>query len=731
VKQTNAIISIIMLLSWSCFSVCTMQDDMFTRIGRGVVYDATFSPDSKILAVSTSRGVFFHDPSDFTELAFIDFDEIPVGFTSGIQTHSICFSPDGKLLASTSINRPKTLILWDTTTHEKVGEIIPKTYSRTTLCSIKFSPDGKWIAFGGEDGTIRFLDIAERKEIDKFDAHDDFVYSICFSPDGRLLASISEDNTAKVWDLTTHKVIKTFRCNSTASNNNVIFSPDGKILAIGENRAIRLYDIKQKEERTISSGNLYSCPIDFSPDGKLIASGCVKFWNVDDPKEVTQPAIDYLPALTAVRFSPDGRFVICVGCSRIIIWDMIAQKEIKTIYEYVCGVDSVAISSDNRLLATGGDEFVKLWDIESNKLISRYKTIGMPWGSLVMSVSISPDSRLLAAGCLDGNAIIWDVNENKEFAIFDKALSWINTVAFSPDGKLLAAGGFGGIKLWDMQTEKEILLDGDPGYVWCIAFSPDGKYVASSNENKMVHIWDMKKLKIMNTLRQESIVYNLTFSPDGRFLGLGVPSEHPKVKLLDTFQFREISTYDGGLGRPYVAFNSNGCLLAIGSYLKVELWDLAKQTKLATFPRDVYVMDVCFSHDDRFLAIGTFDGVVLWDMQPYVEMCSGQSVKPDGKLPFSWGRMKSRLSQNYPNPFNPDTWIPYQLAEDSEAIISIYNTSGHLVRTLDLGNRKAGSYQVRWDGKDSKGQILASGVYFYVLKTADGFTNTKKMVLLK
>jgi len=68
VKQTNAIISIIMLLSWSCFSVCTMQDDMFTRIGRGVVYDATFSPDGKILAISTSRGAYFHDPSDFTKI---------------------------------------------------------------------------------------------------------------------------------------------------------------------------------------------------------------------------------------------------------------------------------------------------------------------------------------------------------------------------------------------------------------------------------------------------------------------------------------------------------------------------------------------------------------------------------------------------------------------------------------------------------------------------------------
>jgi len=154
--------------------------------------------------------------------------------------------------------------------------------------------------------------------------------------------------------------------------------------------------------------------------------------------------------------------------------------------------------------------------------------------------------------------------------------------------------------------------------------------------------------------------------------------------------------------------------------------------KLATFPRDVYVMDVCFSPDDRFLAIGTFDGVVLWDVQPFANIRSGQSVESNGKIPITWGKIRqTELYQNYPNPFNPDTWIPYQLAEDSKATIIVYNASGQLVRTLDLGNRKAGSYQVQWDGRDDKGQMLASGVYFYVLTTADGFTDAKKMVLVK
>lgn len=93
------------------------------------------------------------------------------------------------------------------------------------------------------------------------------------------------------------------------------------------------------------------------------------------------------------------------------------------------------------------------------------------------------------------------------------------------------------------------------------------------------------------------------------------------------------------------------------------------------------------------------------------------------------------LYQNYPNPFNPETWIPYQLAEDAPVTIHIYNSKGQLVRTIALGNKQAGVYLNKdkaayWDGRDSLGQKVASGVYYYTLK-AGKFRATRKMVVLK
>ena len=97
----------------------------------------------------------------------------------------------------------------------------------------------------------------------------------------------------------------------------------------------------------------------------------------------------------------------------------------------------------------------------------------------------------------------------------------------------------------------------------------------------------------------------------------------------------------------------------------------------------------------------------------------------EAELPTEFG-----LSQNYPNPFNPTTTIAYQLPQASAVKISIFNTSGQMVRELVDTFQPAGSYRVQWDARDQRGQRVASGIYLYRLR-ADGFTTMRRMVLLK
>ncbi len=97
---------------------------------------------------------------------------------------------------------------------------------------------------------------------------------------------------------------------------------------------------------------------------------------------------------------------------------------------------------------------------------------------------------------------------------------------------------------------------------------------------------------------------------------------------------------------------------------------------------------------------------------------------------------ETELLANYPNPFNPETWIPYRLAKAAEVTLSIYDTNGALVRSIDVGFKPAAVYESRasaiyWDGRNNYGERVASGTYFYHLTAGEDYASTRRMVILK
>jgi len=107
----------------------------------------------------------------------------------------------------------------------------------------------------------------------------------------------------------------------------------------------------------------------------------------------------------------------------------------------------------------------------------------------------------------------------------------------------------------------------------------------------------------------------------------------------------------------------------------------------------------------------------------------------DGGITTSDRPDQTQLGANYPNPFNPETWIPYQLSQAAEVKLEIYDGQGRLVKKLELGWQPAGYYtttaeSIYWDGRNSNGEQVSSGLYFYQLEAGD-YTQTRKMVILK
>ena len=193
-----------------------------------------------------------------------------------------------------------------------------------------------------------------------------------------------------------------------------------------------------------------------------------------------------------------------------------------------------------------------------------------------------------------------------------------------------------------------------------------------------------------------------------------------------------------------VAFSPDGRNIASGSTdHTIRIWDTDTGELLRTLTaHSDWIYSVAFSPDGSTIASGgiresgwTGEGtMLLWEFTPTTGV--GVQVEPFGSRLTTLANIKrTALLANFPNPLNPETWIPYQLAESANVQIRIYDVAGHLVRTLDLGAKPAGSYLSRsgaayWDGRNKVGEAVVSGVYFYTLETGD-YRTTRRLTVAR
>ena len=499
----------------------------------------------------------------------------------------------------------------------------------------------------------------------------------------------------------------------------------------------------------------------FSLDGRTLASGSrdntTRLWDTDTG-EHKLTLKGHRDGVTCLEFSPDGRTLASGSWDNyVLLRDADTGKLLQTLEGHTDGVRSVAFSPDSSTLASGSyDNTVQLWDVD----IGEHKLTLEGHTDYVRSAVFSPDGNILASGSYDNTVRVWDADTGDLLQTLEGHTDGVLSVAFAPDGSTLASGSYDRtIRVWDAKIgQHRMTLEGHTHDVNSVVFSPDGDTLVSGGSdrtfllyNDTIRLWDAKTGEPLQTLKgHRNSVTSVAFSMDGSMLASGSWDRTVQVwELAPTTSASEPAQLEGDLNADGVV-NIQDLVIVASEFGQTGTGQNAADVNKdgVVNIQDLVLVAGAFSVTITISAPAAHSQVVetltaeevqrwLLDAKQFehkdATMARGIEVLKD--LLALLTPTETALLNNYPNPFNPETWIPYQLKTPAAVHMTIYNLRGTLVRELSLGYQVAGRYTSRtraayWDGRNTVGEPVASGLYFYTL-TAGDFSATRRMVILK
>jgi WD40 repeat protein len=519
------------------------------------------------------------------------------------------------------------------------------------VLAVAYSLDGKYLASGGRDRTVKVWDAFNGRPILTFTAHIGAVTGLAFGPQGRL-ATASRDGTVKVWRVNAPRKTLILRGHAGAVNC-VAFSPQGKRLSSG------------------------------GADGKII------LW---DPLTGRQGRHwkPHVGEVTALAFSPDGQRLASAGNVEhfVTIWDTATGREVIRLKGHDSGITCVAYDTEGKRLVTGSaDGTARIWNAHSGEELQMLSIVSRafnrPQPGMVLSVAFRPDGNQLAIASrdwdfdkqkwADGEVWLWDAGRVRRRLWLPIGQHWPRSVAFSPNGKNLALGGdfrellavlevggpltlktplapatslafspdgkslFSGSgigeinlvgvrgegKKWDVSTGQETFTFRVPtGAVNCVILDAQGKRVFAGGNNQPVRIWDTSTGKLILTLSEPWVdVKRLVLDPSGSRLA-GIVSG--RVTLCNANTGKILRTWDfpfwGSLG---IVFSPDGKRLAAPGHRGVVIWNTDTGKELLVIKETEELLgfrSVAFHPDGKRLAGACGNMIKVWDAETGEEL---------------------------------------------------------------------------------------------------------------
>jgi WD40 repeat protein len=402
---------------------------------RGIGNREVPSPDGRVIVVLKDKGLKLLDGSTRKELPPLEGVPEESGF-------SATFSPDSKVLAVPFVRPVPYVWLWDLSTRKVLRKLKGKDYQ---IFHTAFSADGQVLAAADGSG-VTLWETKTGQWVHDF-GHTYFVGSLAFTPDGRTLLTGAgyTDGVIRVWDPLTGKERRHWRAHEYGVTNLVV-TPDGQFAT---DSSLRVWDVATgKEVRRLGEGKVGAWAVALSPDGRLLASAAgkpIRLWDMATGKELRtfgERKVQHL------AFAPDGKTLAAAADDRAVqLWDVSVGKELHALGGHESTNPCLAFSPDGRFLASGDyGGTIRLWDPATGKELRQIdgpRAPGPRSAYTLGAIAFSPDGRTLAAGYSERVVRLWEVASGRERAVYQGGhRSGVIGLAFSPDGQLVASGSW-------------------------------------------------------------------------------------------------------------------------------------------------------------------------------------------------------------------------------------------------------------------------------------------------